>query len=155
MGFSAVYFNFYPDLEVEAMKNLKIMVLALACILVAPFSVTAGDFDGSKQLLCAITKGIECGPDGECLEVMPEDINIPAFIKINFKNKKISGTRENGEIASTKIENMLHIDGKLILQGAENGRGWSMVITEAIGKMVLTASGDQVGFILFGNCIPD
>jgi hypothetical protein len=137
------------------MNKLKAMVLVLSCIIIVPFSVSAGDFDGSKQLLCAITEAIECGPDGNCLEVMPEDINIPAFIKINFEEKTISGTRKSGETATTKIENTARMDGKLILQGAENGRGWSMVITEAIGKMVLTASGDQVGFILFGNCIPD
>jgi hypothetical protein len=136
------------------MNKLKVMVLVLSFIFIVPISVAAGDFDGSRQLLCAITEGIECGPDGECLEVMPEDINIPAFLKINFKEKKISGTRENGEIASTKIETMARMDGKLILQGAENGRGWSMVITEATGKMALTASGDQVGFILFGTCLP-
>lgn len=136
------------------MNKLNAMVLVLSFIFVAPLSVGAGDFDGSKQLLAAITEGIECGPDGECLEVMPEDINIPAFIKINFKEKKISGTRENGEIASTRIENIARMDGKLILQGAENGRGWSMVITEETGKMALTASGDQVGFVLFGNCLP-
>ncbi len=136
------------------MNKLRTMVLVLSFIFIAPFTVAAGDFDGSKKLLCAITEGIECGPDGECLEVMPEDINIPAFIKIDFKEKKISGTRENGELASTKIDKMVRMDGKLILQGAENGRGWSMVITEATGKMVLTASGDQVGFIFFGNCMP-
>ena len=136
------------------MNKLKSMVLVLSFIFVVPLSVAAGDFDGSKQLLCAITEGIECGPDGECLEVMPEDINIPAFLKINFKEKKISGTRENGEIASTKIENMVRMDSKLILQGAENGRGWSMVITEATGKMVFSVSGDEVGFVAFGACIP-
>ncbi len=136
------------------MNKLKGMVLVLSFIFIAPFSVAAGDFDGSKQLLAAITEGIECGPDGQCLEVTPEDINIPAFLKINFEEKEISGTRENGEIASTRIENIAHMDGKVILQGAENGRGWSMVITEATGKMALTASGDQVGFILFGNCLP-
>jgi hypothetical protein len=138
------------------MNKLKIIVFALCCVCIfLPVTVTADNFDGSKKLLSVITEGIECGPDGECLEVMPEDLNIPAFLNINFKEKTISGTRENGELASTKIENMLRMDGKLILQGAENGRGWSMVITEATGKMVLTASGDQVGFILFGTCIPD
>jgi hypothetical protein len=49
----------------------------------------------------------------------------------------------------------------LILQGAEDGykevrdgTGWSMAISEETGKMVLTESGNQVGFVIFGACIP-
>jgi len=136
------------------MKRLKIIVLVLVCLFISPIQGEAGDFDGSKQLLCAIVEGFECGLDGDCLEVMPEDINLPAFLKINFKDKKISGTRETGESVSTHIENMVRMDGNLILQGVENGKGWSVVITEATGKMTLTASGDQVGFVLFGSCLP-
>jgi len=53
------------------------------------------------------------------------------------------------------------IDGKLILQGAEDGVegvrdgvGWTMAIAQETGKAVLTASGDQVGFVVFGACTP-
>jgi hypothetical protein len=43
-------------------------------------------------------------------------------------------------------------NGKLILQGIEDGRGWSLVIVEETGKMSATIAGDQVGFVVFGNC---
>jgi hypothetical protein len=49
---------------------------------------------------------------------------------------------------------MEHSNGRLILQGTQTGKGWSMVITEATGKMTLTASGEEVGFIVFGACTP-
>jgi len=42
----------------------------------------------------------------------------------------------------------------LILQGVENGRGWTLAITETSGKMVLTVSGNEEGFVVFGACIP-
>ncbi len=42
--------------------------------------------------------------------------------------------------------------GELILHGVEAGRGWSMAITEAAGRMVVTASGDEVAFVVFGAC---
>ena len=61
----------------------------------------------------------------------------------------------------SRIENLERIDGKLILQGAEDGIrevrdgvGWSMAISEETGKMVLTGSGDQVTFVVFGACVP-
>ena len=55
---------------------------------------------------------------------------------------------------------MEKIDGKLMLQGAEDGReggtpdgiGWSMSVVENSGNMVLTASGDGVAFVIFGAC---
>ena len=59
------------------------------------------------------------------------------------------------------IENFERIDGKLILQGAEDGlkdvkdgAGWSISISEETGKMVLTESGDDMGFVIFGACTP-
>ena len=136
------------------MNKLKWIIFSVLCICISPLPVVAGDFDGSRQLLCAIIEAFECGLDGDCLELEAEDMNIPEFLNINFKEKKISGTRENGELTTTKIKNMVRTEGNLILQGIENGRAWSMVIAEATGKMVLTASGDQVGFVLFGACLP-
>jgi hypothetical protein len=38
----------------------------------------------------------------------------------------------------------------MVLQGSENGRGWTMVISEETGKVSATVSDDQVGFVIFG-----
>jgi hypothetical protein len=35
-----------------------------------------------------------------------------------------------------------------------DGTGWSIAISEETGKMVLTESGDQAAFVVFGACIP-
>jgi hypothetical protein len=62
---------------------------------------------------------------------------------------------------ATNIERHEVVDGKLILQGAEDGYenmrdglGWTMAITEKTGQVVLTASGDQVAFVVFGAAVP-
>jgi hypothetical protein len=122
-------------------------------------SAVAGDFDGSKPLLCAVIDVVECGSGGKCQQVTAEDVGIPRFLKVNFKEKKITATQTSGSKKSTPIKNSEHIDGKLILQGAEDGIegvrdgvGWSLAIAEESGKMVLTASGDEVGFVVFGAC---
>ena len=135
------------------MNKIKLMGLALLCIIVTPYSIAAADFDGSKPLLCATIETFECGAGIECQRGTSQSINLPQFLKINFKDKKISGTRESGEVLSTKIENMERSDGKLVLQGTQNNKGWSMLINEATGKMTITASDDQVGFVVFGACI--
>ena len=134
------------------MKKIKLMGLALLCIIVTPFSIAAADFDGSKPLLCATIETFECGFGIECRRGTAQSINLPQFLKIDFKEKKISGTRESGEVLTTKIENMERSNGKLVFQGTENNKGWNMLINEASGKMTITASDDQVGFVVFGAC---
>jgi len=143
------------------MSRLRLIVCALLCILVVPFIAIAGDFDGSKPLLFVAIDVIECVPNGECSKVTPESIALSQFLKIDFKRKEILPVGESQGKKSTTIENMELIDGKLIIQGAEDGVegvrdgvGWTMAIAEETGKVVLTASGDQVGFVVFGACTP-
>ncbi len=67
-------------------------------------------------------------------------------------DKTIRATRPNGEPLDTVIGSTERNAGELILHGVEAGRGWSMAITEATGRMVLTASEDEVAFVVFGVC---
>jgi hypothetical protein len=58
-----------------------------------------------------------------------------------------------GEEQTTAIQNVLTpADGRTILQGAENGRGWTMTIDPTTGDMSVAIAGDDIGFILFGVC---
>ncbi len=42
--------------------------------------------------------------------------------------------------------------GEQLLQGVESGRAWSMAITEATGRMVISVAGDEIAFVVFGAC---
>lgn len=114
---------------------------------------THAAFDGSSPLLCVPIEIMECGAGEGCLETTPEDVSIPQFIRIDFGKKKASGTLENGEVREVDIERMERENGMLVLQGGQQGRGWSVTIGEDTGKMTLTASGDRYGFIIFGACV--
>ena len=57
------------------------------------------------------------------------------------------------------VERVEHLDGKLVLQGADDGvedvrdgLAWSMSISEDTGKMVLSAAGDGFAMVVFGAC---
>jgi hypothetical protein len=111
--------------------------------------------------LCSTVDLVECLPGGNCQQVTHDSINAPKFLKINFKEKSISKPDVGEKRLNTIIERIERVDGKLILQGAEDGiegvrdgLGWSMAISEDSGNMVLTGSGDQVGFVIFGACTP-
>ncbi|UCD32052.1 MAG: hypothetical protein JSV38_15045 [Desulfobacterales bacterium] len=136
------------------MKKWHGLIFTLFLVGLTPLLVSAGDFDGSAPLICAVIETIDCRANGNCQNGTADSINIPQFLKINFKSKTITGKRAEGEAKTTKIENMESSNGNLILQGTQTNKGWSIVIDEANGKMVLTASGDQVGFVVFGACAP-
>jgi hypothetical protein len=111
--------------------------------------------------LVSVIRVIECTPDGACREVTPASVEVPQFLKIDFTGKTIRPATAGDEAPGTTIERQEVVDGKLILQGAEDGYekmrdglGWTMAITEETGQVVLTASGDQVAFVVFGASIP-
>jgi len=125
------------------------------CFCLVPLAAAAGDFDGSKPLICAAIKVLECTTKGECDEVSAASVNLPRFLKFDFAGKTISGKLEGSQEKTSGIEGMKRIKGKLILHGGEEGMGWSMIISEAAGNMTLTAADDQVGFVVFGACTTD
>lgn len=132
----------------------KILILLILGIFWLPLQSMAGDFDASKPLICAVIETFDCAPGADCQRGTAESISMPQFLRVNFEEKTISSTPESGSIRTTKIRNMERLNGKLILQGIQNGRAWSMVINEANGKVTLSASDAQAGFVIFGACTP-
>ncbi len=141
-------------------KISRCTVFTLAFLYLAPITAGAGYVDGSKPLLCATTTVIECLDNGECAEIALVDVNMPRFYSIDFDNKELRHTGPGASNKTSSIERQEHVDGKLILQGAEDGikdvrdgLGWTLAISETSGEFVLSASGDQVAFVVFGACI--
>lgn len=142
-------------------KLIWILYLFIALSLVTVSAVEAGDFDGSKPLLISVIRVIECTPDGSCQEVTPTSVELPQFLKIDFASQTIRPAAGDDQTPATAIERQEVVDGKLILQGAEDGYekmrdglGWTMAISGASGQVVLTASGEQVAFVIFGAALP-
>lgn len=141
-------------------KSFRILGFILFLNIVAVSVVGAGDVIGKQPLLISIIRAIECTPEGSCREVKPETIQLPQFLKIDFKQNIILPAAVGDETPATRIERQEFIDGKLILQGAEDGYekmrdglGWTMAISEETGQVVLTASGEQVAFVVFGAAL--
>ena len=143
------------------MKNMRMTILILVIVCAAAIPVSAGDFDGSKPLLCSVISITECTPDEGCRGTTIETVGLPQFLRVDFQKKTITAARPGDETPPSAIERMERVDGKLILQGAEDGLegvrdgvGWTSALSEDTGKFVLTASGEEVAFVVFGACIP-
>ena len=136
------------------LRNLVVIGLLALITMMAPATATATDFDGSKPLLVAIIDIIECQSSGACEEVTPHEARLPRFLEIEFDKKQISEIGEAEEERTTEIQSITQEAGVMILQGAQNGRGWTINISEASGEAVITVSDPLSGFVLFGACTP-
>ena len=135
--------------------------LVMLLIFAVPYTVVAGSFDGSKNLLCAPQSAVECGPDANCQQVSPTSVNLPDFFQINFKKKMITRVSNSEKHQGSKIDNMEVLDSKLILQGADDGvegvrdgLAWSMTIAQDTGKLIASAAGESEAFVIYGACTP-
>jgi hypothetical protein len=111
----------------------------------------AADIDGSKPVFCAFSRAVECDQRVGCDQVLPEEVLLPTFIKIDFQ-KKIVSMPEADSTRTTPIMSFVRADGKLILQGHEV-RAWSLIINEKTAQMTLAVASEEDGFILFGSCM--
>jgi hypothetical protein len=136
-----------------------LLILVAVCLGVSP--AAADDFDGSKPLLCSLSSVAECTPEGPCTSTTPESVSLPLFVKVDLAAKAIVPARPSEGDRRSEIKVIEHVGGRLILQGAEGGpeeqktgRGWTASVSEETGKMVLTVSAPDVGFVVFGACLP-
>jgi hypothetical protein len=142
------------------MGCLKVFIALVLILAAAPLAAQAADFDGSKPLLCAVISITECTPNDGCQKTTIENAGMPQFLKFNPVQKTVTPAEPIEGRKPTQIERMERVEGKLILQGAEDGvenvhdgLGWTAAISEATGKFILTASGEEVAFVVFGACI--
>jgi hypothetical protein len=113
--------------------------------------------DTDSPLICAPSQYTECTPSG-CEQVNSSEINAPRFIKVDAKRKRMESL-QGGANAISKVDHIERIDGKLILQGVEDGIegvrdgiGYSIAIVEENGDMVMSAASEGVSFSAFGAC---
>ena len=125
-------------------------VLAAAGLCLAPtLAGAAGKYDGSAPMLCVPLFVTECGAEGECKRGTPESVNLPQFIRVDVMAMAIRSEEQKRE---SPIKTVEHMNGKLILQGTQGERGWTMLIVEDSGRMSATVTADGEGFIVFGAC---
>jgi hypothetical protein len=134
--------------------------LAAAAALTTAWAARAA-IDGSEPVICAPADILECVPVDGCQRVSAETARLPRFLRIDFAAQQVTRTRPGEDDVTSEIERSETVDGRLVLQGAEDGFeevrdgiGWSLSIDQDSGAMVLTGSGADVAFVIFGACTP-
>ena len=134
-------------------------LMASAALLVGAPGAQAVNYASGQPLLCAVQSVSECGPGAPCEQMMPFQVNMPDFFLIDPAKLMLIASPGSGTQRKTPIEYSERLDGRLILQGADDGIegvrdgvAWTAAIDEQTGEMVITASGHGFGLVAFGVC---
>jgi hypothetical protein len=133
------------------MKTLKVIGVVLLAIgaWAAPRPAAAAQYDGSAPLLCSSMVILECGADGACARTTHAVANVPPFVKVHPQGKVVSTM--DGKRTSP-IKHVERLNGNMYLHGGEGARAWTVIISEATGKMSAAVAGEEHGFLVFGIC---
>jgi hypothetical protein len=134
-----------------SLKKGWLAAVAMA-MLAAP--AAADNLTGAERFLCTAVTTAICPVDEPCRAGTPWSLNIPQFIEVDLEERTLSTTQASGQNRSTTIENLKRQDGHIVLQGFENGRAFSFLITEETGRLSVTVTRDEAGVVVFGACTP-
>ena len=122
--------------------------LALGALLAMPSAATAA-LDGSTPILCSLASLMECDTI-KCERITAEDADVPSFVRVDVPRGMVTAVPGSRQ---TPIKSATRLNGRLILQGGESGRGWSATIAEDSGKMAIAVADQDHAFVIFGACV--
>jgi hypothetical protein len=126
---------------------LSVMVVGLAASGAAAQDVEA--------LICETDRSFDCAPGSTCIEDEAEAVGLPSIFHVDLKSDQVVGTMPDGTALTADFADEVQKDGRLVMTGVQAGLGWTMTVAKDTGTMALTVSGDSIGFVVFGSCVPD
>jgi hypothetical protein len=129
------------------MKLFHTLILSIAFL--GAGAALAGDFDGSKVLICAPVEAIDCAPGEMCKKGAPADVGVPAFIRIDIAKMVVIGPKRTTPIVSIEKS-----EQQILLQGTELGSAWTLALDQVSGELSGSLVNREEVFVLFGSCTP-
>ena len=123
-------------------------------LFLTPMLLASGTATDDGPLVCSIVRGVECDDGLNCGPMTSTRGAVPTFLDVDLDAGRITilaPDERRGEI--TEIRAIERTEDRVIMTGIEASRGWSMLIFEADGSMVLTMTAEGSGFVVFGQCI--
>jgi hypothetical protein len=118
----------------------------------APGAARSAQMDGSVPFLCAMIMATECDRWGVCDPVDPAAAGLPPFVRVNVGQKAIEATDGSGRKTPISSVTVAKEQQRLLLQGDEQGRLWSVVIGQSSGELTASILDHDGGFVVSGTC---
>lgn len=125
------------------------------CAMVIGLVTSGAAAQDVEALICETDQSFDCAPGSTCVEDDAEAIGLPSILHVDLKTDQVVGTMPDGTDLKADFAGEVLKDGRLVVTGIQAGLGWSMTVAKETGTMALAISGDGIGFVVFGSCVPD
>ncbi len=131
------------------MKGRDMAALLGLLGLLFPIGAWAEGIDGETPLVCDLIEASLCDGVASCGGVEFAEIDLPPVYTVDFTARRLAS--EDGQRTSPIASQQL-LDASLVLQGTQNGRGWTMVIERATGHLSATIADLEGALVIAGAC---
>ena len=128
---------------------MRTIALVLVGGLILPCVALAQGLDASKPMRCALAEAAQCDLMAVCTEVTVEQIELPDELRVDFAAKQLTSADSQRTSPIMAVESF---DDVVVLQGHQNGRGWTMVVDRASGHLSASLASAEGAFVLAGGC---
>ncbi len=132
-------------------RTLRFLTTGLVGVLYCS-AVFADDVTGSDSLLCYGLSAARCETGEACEAVEPWRLNIPDFVKLDLRGKRIQTTAASNDQRETPLQTVQRSNGTILIQGTQGERAFSWLITETSGEGTLSVAGVGQGVTVFTVC---
>ncbi len=144
------------------MKRLALALMMIGqAVLWGAAPAAAGGLREAKTLVCRVDEAKAFHAQGAVKDFNPESVGLAKKFIIDFARGLVRPTLDSYVQRRSSIRQMVHVEDKLILLGAEDGVegvddgvGWAAAISEDTGRITISAAGKGVGYVVFGTCKP-
>jgi hypothetical protein len=134
-----------------SVPTLRLLTTGLVGLLYCG-AVFPDDVTGSDSLLCYGLSAARCETGEACESVAPWKLNIPDFVKLDLKAKRIQTTATSNEKRETPLQTVQRANGTISIQGSQGERLFSWLISEASGEGTLSVAAQGQGVTVFTIC---
>jgi hypothetical protein len=138
-------------LRLRSEKTTRLLTAGLAGLLYSA-AVVADDLTGSDSLLCYGLSAARCETGEMCEMVEPWRLNLPDFVKLDLRGKRIQTTAASAEQRETPLQSVERSNGTIMIHGSQGERAFSWLITETSGEGTLSVAGHGQGVTVFTVC---
>jgi hypothetical protein len=138
-------------LRLPSEKTTRLLTAGLAGLLYSG-AVVADDVTGSDSLLCYGLSAARCETGEVCEMVEPWRLNLPDFVKLDLRGKRIQTTAASAEQRETPLQSVERSNGTIMSHGSQGERAFSWLITETSGEGTLSVAGHGQGVTVFTVC---
>lgn len=130
------------------MKRHALTIALFLCL--GAFAAGAAEPAGPSSMVCALGRVSICALDG-CKDAELDAIGVPGIVRLDLETGEMIAVTAADAGRRSTFRVLERKEGRVVLQGFENGRAFSAVI-DADGIASIASSTDGRAIVLFGRC---